>query len=198
MVEPYPHGNSMTNYHSTTNHRTFWADIAPGEHLVHIYNSDEILLDVLENFARAGFDKGEAVVLIATPIHLAALNSRLISAGYDLESLRSGKDYVTLDADDSLRRFMVDGVPDDALFRRFIAEVLAELKGKRVRAFGEMVALLWERGQSEAVLSLERSWHAVCQEERLPLLCAYPRSGFSPAEGPSVWQICDTHSRVVP
>jgi hypothetical protein len=47
-----------------------------------------------------------------------------------------------------------------------------------VRAFGEMVAVLWAAGRREAALELERLWGQACERGQLTLLCAYPRSAF--------------------
>lgn len=50
--------------------------------------------------------------------------------------------------------------------------------GRRVRAFGEMVAVMWTRGQSGATVQLEHLWHRFCQTKAFSLFCAYPKSGL--------------------
>jgi hypothetical protein len=66
-----------------------------------------------------------------------------------------------------------------------------------VRAFGEMVALQWARGNSGATHRLEELWHHLCQKDGLSLFCAYPKSGFTQDADVSIKQICETHSKVI-
>jgi hypothetical protein len=67
----------------------------------------------------------------------------------------------------------------------------------RVRAFGEMVAVLWANGHNGATVRLEHLWHAFCQSEAFSLFCAYPKSGFTQDASTSIKEICATHSKVI-
>ena len=69
---------------------------------------------------------------------------------------------------------------DGRRFRRIVEDMLSHALGgsQRVRAFGEMVALLWQRGQHAATLRLEQLWHDLCQEKKFSLFCAYPMDLF--------------------
>lgn len=176
---------------------SFWTDIAPCEHLVHLYHNDASFLDTLENFVVAGLGKGEAVVLIATPEHQEALNARLSRRGVNLEAARGARMYFALDAEESLQKFMVRGWPDESLFQHFVYRTLERAGERKVRAFGEMLALLWARGQSSAMIRLEQLWHSLCQRDGLALLCAYPRSAFTPDAETALDEICAAHSCVV-
>lgn len=55
----------------------FWGEISPCEHLVQIYQDEDVFLDSLEGFIAGGIQAGDGVVVIATPMHLASLNERL-------------------------------------------------------------------------------------------------------------------------
>jgi hypothetical protein len=66
-----------------------------------------------------------------------------------------------------------------------------------VRAFGEMVALLWAQGHCGATVRLEYLWSRFCDQQGFSLLCAYPKSGFTSDAADSIRQICDAHSHVV-
>ena len=68
----------------------------------------------------------------------------------------------------------------------------------RVRAFGEMVAILWKRGHAGATVRLEHLWHEFCQTKAFCLFCAYPRAYFMQSAEESIAEICLAHSRVVP
>jgi hypothetical protein len=93
---------------------------------------------------------------------------------------------------------MVNGEPDEGSFRTVVAELLARARvnGRRVRAFGEMVAVLWARGAQDATLRLEHLWCELCRVETA-LLCAYPRDGFTQDPQESIEQIRATHSMML-
>jgi hypothetical protein len=177
----------------------FWGEIAPCEHSVQIYEDTDVFLDSLEGFVCGGLRAGDGVVIIATPEHLAVLDDRLVSNGFDLDACRSSDQYITLDAAETLSLFMVNGWPDEHRFEQFVTDLLARARAneRRVRAFGEMVALMWARGHNGATVRLEYLWHELCQKEVFSLFCAYPRSGFTKDPDESIREICDAHSRVV-
>jgi hypothetical protein len=178
----------------------FWGEIAPCEHLVQIYDGESAFLNSLEGFIAGGLRGGEGVVVIATPDHLAALEDRLRAGGsMNLASPSIRDRYIALDADQVLSSFMVDGWPDDALFDAVVSRLLerAGEGGRRVRAFGEMVALLWQRGNAGATVRLEHLWHKLCHERGFSLFCAYPRIGFTQDADAAIKEICDAHSMVV-
>lgn len=176
----------------------FWGEIAPCEHLVQIYAEQGVFLDSLEGFVAGGLLASEGVIVIATKAHLIALEQRLWVRGLDLSAARERDQYIPLDATEALSKFLVRGWPDEGLFEQFVREMLgrAGKDGRRVRAFGEMVAVLWARGQSGATIQLEHLWHRFCHSKAFSLFCAYPRSGFTQDADASIREICAAHSRV--
>ncbi len=68
---------------------------------------------------------------------------------------------------------MVAHWPDDQLFNGFITELItfARTNGRRVRALGEMVAILWARGDTAATVRLEYLWQQLCQAGLFAFLC---------------------------
>ena len=178
----------------------FWGEVAPCDHLVQIYEEDDVFLDSVEGFIAGGLRAGDGVVAIATDAHLAALEERLTGQGVDLDLVRATDQYIALNAEKVLGRFMVAGWPDEELFEAVIAELLTRARGagRRVRAFGEMVAVLWARGQNSATIRLEHLWHKLCRNEAFSLFCAYPKCGFTKNARQSIKEICAAHSRIVP
>src|SRR5687768_3527379 len=142
------------------NSKIFWGEIAPCDHVVQIYENDQVFLDVLSGFVGSGINAGDCVVVIATEDHLAALAKRLRSSGIRVDSLISNDQYIPINAQDALAEFMVNGWPDDNKFNQFVSLLLKRAKkhGRPVRAFGEMVALLWAEGNSGATVRLEHLW----------------------------------------
>ena len=96
---------------------------------------------------------------------------------------------------------MVEGKPDEARFRNVVGTLVAQATaGKRpLRAFGEMVALLWQKGNADAAIRLEELWNDPGKEYVFSLFCAYPMAGFgSNADGQPFTHICKAHTRVIP
>ena len=95
---------------------------------------------------------------------------------------------------------MRQGWPDEELFRVAVNRILDRARGddsRPVRAFGEMVAVLWAQGHSGATVRLEHLWHSLCREEAFALFCAYPRSGFTQDALESMREICAAHTKVL-
>jgi hypothetical protein len=181
------------------NAAAFWGEMAPCEHLVQFYEDDSLFLDTLESFVAEGLLAGEGVVVIATSQHLSALNRALVKRGPRLTGAMQGDQYLSLDAEAMLSLFMIDGWPNDELFNEFVTGILqrAGAGGRRVRAFGEMVALLWAQGNCGATVRLEHLWHQLCEEQEFVLVCAYPKTGFTRDTQDSMREICAAHSRVL-
>jgi DcmR-like sensory protein len=177
----------------------FWGEIAPCEHLLQIYDNDAVLLDALAGFVGGGLKAGEATIVIATPAHLHQLEDRLESAGLDLSAALFDDRYIPLDAEQTLERFICNGWPDADLFAEVVTGILRRAKGdgRRVRAFGEMVALLWARNQAAATVRLEHLWNKLCHRDGFSLFCAYPKVGVTRECVESMGEICMAHSRLV-
>lgn len=183
-----------------TEGRMDWGALAPCEHVLQIYNDDATFLDAIEGFAIAGLDAGESVVVIATASHREGILQRLAEAGVDLDRAIAEDRFVALSAQETLDRFMLRGAPDETLFEMVIGEVLERARGtsgRKVRAFGEMVALLWARGNQPAAVRLEYLWNRLLRRERFPLFCAYPRFGFTEELVLSVDAVCKAHTRIL-
>ncbi len=181
--------------------KAFWGEMAPCEHIVQIYGDDSVFIDGLEGFVGNALRNGESAVVIATATHLHSLEKRMRERGVDVERARVENRYVSRLAEETLDCFMVDGWPDEALFSQCVGELLALARGedhRKVRAFGEMVAILWARGRIAATLQLELMWTRFCETQQFPLFCAYPRDGFTKNAAESIVDICRAHSKVAP
>jgi hypothetical protein len=179
--------------------QVFWGEIAPSDHVVQIYEDDQAFIDLLAGYVVGGFCAGDSVVIISTPSHIGALNERIRTSGFDPFDLKIRGRYFPLDAEETLTQFMVKGWPDATLFNHVISDVLLKAKrnGRQVRAFGEMVAILWAQGHTGATVQLEHLWNKFCATESFCLFCAYPKSGFTEDPQESMTKICCTHSKVI-
>jgi len=177
----------------------FWGEIAPCEHIAQFYNNDSVLMDTLAGFVGGGLNAGESAIVIATPDHLLALSRRLAETGVDLQAAVVEDRYITLDAETALSSFMIKKWPDEQLFADMVSRLIkrAGRNNRRVRAFGEMVALLWARGQEGATVRLEFLWNQFCRSYGFSLLCSYPKAGFTRDPSQSLAEICAAHSQIM-
>jgi len=159
----------------------------PSEHSVHFYDDDRRLLDEVSAFLSTGLLAGQSVVLIATDAHCEALKPRLEASGVDVDGACFRGRLTLLDADETLDTFMVDGMPDADLFRATVGGVVEKrLRASGpagLRAFGEMVDVLWRRDQIDAALRLEDLWNELAAENSFSLLCAYSMGHFYGGSG---------------
>ena len=176
-----------------------WGEIAPCEHLLQIYESDDAFVKTLGEFVAAGLSIGESTVVIATEAHREALERRLIARGFDVQDALDNGDLIVLDAAETLDSFIEAGWPDDDKFHTMIGEILdrARSRSENVRAFGEMVAILWGRGHIAATVRLENMWEKLCRERSFSLFCAYPKSCFNDNALKSLDDIHSLHSATV-
>src|SRR5687768_11693327 len=107
----------------------FWGEIPPSEHLLQIYDADHIFLDTLVGFVTGGLRAGEGVIVIATASHLERLEERILLAGFDTDAAQESGQLTTLQAEDVLSQFMVDGWPNEQHFRQVVSALLARAGG---------------------------------------------------------------------
>lgn len=172
-------------------------------HIVQFYEDEGFLLDVLEQYVRGGLEAGEPLVVIAPESHRRGLTQRLAAAGVREEAVRATGQLTLLDARETLSRFMVGQRPDWGRFKDVIGDALARTRTSgftgRIRAYGEMVDLLWQDGLPDAALELEELWNDLAGLHEFSLLCAYALSRFSQeAHGTPFRDICRAHTHVVP
>jgi signal transduction histidine kinase/ActR/RegA family two-component response regulator len=178
-----------------------WSEMSDTEHFVQFYEADGFLLNSLSGFIGAAINSGDAAVVVATKAHRDGLDELLRVNGLDVTNAVACGRYVSLDAAETLSKFMVDGSPETGRFNEVLGGVLASVTDgrARVRAFGEMVALLWAEGNYNGAIRLEELWNNLQKAYSFSLFCAYPMHGFSgekfeqPHDG-----VCTVHSRVLP
>ena len=126
-------------------------------------------------------DEGGVAVIIATPAHRRAIETRLTRAHVDLAAAARSGAYLALDARDTLRALMPGGRLDPGCFERVIGDVItrAGQAGQPVRAFGEMVWMLWDSGLVNAAVELEEMWDRMGLQHPFSLLCSYPAASVT-------------------
>jgi hypothetical protein len=173
------------------------------DHSVQFYTDDAAFLDELSRTLGGALGRGDSAIVIATPAHREGIRLRLQTLGFDTDYPRLKRRYNEFDAAETLSQFMLNDLPDAALFSEIMTHVLvkarvaAEGEHPGVVAFGEMVALLVERGNATAALALERLWNDLAHSNSFSLHCAYPQSAFRSGYEDHFLKICGEHSSVV-
>jgi signal transduction histidine kinase/ActR/RegA family two-component response regulator len=185
------------NYAPCTN----WAEMGDTEHFVQFYEADGFLLNSLSGFIGRAIHADDGAVVVATEAHRNGLDELLQANGLDVTTAKSRGQYVSLDAAETLSKFMVDGAPEPGRFNEFMGGVIASVTDGRTRisAFGEMVALLWAEGNHPAAIRLEELWNDLQRTHSFSLFCAYPMNGLSGERFiEATGSVCKVHSRVIP
>jgi hypothetical protein len=171
------------------------------DHLAVFYQGEPDLADRVGGFLSAGLTAGDVTVIVATPQHERLLTTWLERAGVQVSDAQREGRYQVLDAMQTMARFMLAGWPDAAGFWQVIGDVIraAEAHGRRVRIYGEMVALLWQAGLSAAAaIELEALWNELAAQYVFSLACGYPVAAVSGDEqSDALAQICDTHTAIL-
>ena len=181
--------------------RTDWSDMGETEHFVQFYEADGFLLNSLSGFIGSALKSGDGAIVVGTKAHREGLDELLLENGLDLVTASNSGLYVSIDAAETLSRFMVDGSPEPQRFNEVIGGLVSNVSNgrPRVKAFGEMVALLWAEGNYTGAIRLEELWNDLQKTHSFSLFCAYPMNSFGGEKlaGPMTG-VCTTHSRVIP
>jgi hypothetical protein len=166
-------------------------------HSVYFYEDDTFLIDNVANFVKSGLEQQETVIIVATDQHRSDLKAKLTDEVVGLWATR-GANYVTLDASATLALFMQNGWPNERLFLQVIGRIIESAAGSSpVRIYGEMVAVLWAKGNALAAIHLERLWNRLATLRDFSLLCGYPASAFQGSDQEFAFRdVCACHSEV--
>jgi DNA-binding NarL/FixJ family response regulator len=168
------------------------AGAAPRDHIVQLYQDQQFLNRAVCRFAAAAIANGEGIILVPTIAHWDAFRPRLEDEGVDVKAAEKRGQLTIVDADDMLPTFMSDGMPDSPVFLGLAANVISQARGDgrypKVRWWGEMVNLLWERGDIAASMNLEDLFDRLAHEHDIAIFCSFLMDNFNG----------DVHARMLP
>jgi MEDS: MEthanogen/methylotroph, DcmR Sensory domain len=145
--------------------------------MVQFYTDDIPLTEGVTQYLIEGMRLGERGIVIATADHCAAIRRALEKNGLDVDGAVYNRRLLFCDAGEILNRFMIDGQPDrggfDAAVGTLVRDLSTPTSGGRLRAYGEMVDLLWNAGHSAAAMRLEGFWNELLDATGVSLTCAY-------------------------
>lgn len=176
-----------------------WAE----RHDVQFYDDDDLLTTAIARFLIQGARVGQPLIVIATLAHRETFAEKMRAMGVDPHDLVDGRDIVWLDARETLSAFMEGGMPNRELFEATVGNVFEKVIVNRrylvVRAYGEMVDLLWRDGKAQAAIELEYLWNQLARKYSFSLLCAYSKESVANAsDALGIEHICGQHSAVLP
>jgi hypothetical protein len=168
-------------------------------HAVQFYGNDAELFKTVGVFLSEGLVSGQPAVVIATEPHRKDIEAALEARFIDVARARRLGDLVLLDAEETLATFMVDGVPTAAVFKKVVGDVIQQtLRGRErtpVRAYGEMVDVLWKQGKTDAAVRLEVLWNDLASTHVFSLLCGYAIGNFY-KQTQRYEEVCNLHTHV--
>jgi hypothetical protein len=173
---------------------------APAQHhAVRFYESERSLARIVAEFLQEGFDGGNPGIVVATVTQRAEIIRELTDRSLSVTELQRSHDLLLLDAEETLSAFMKEGTPDAHEFRDRMCQAIETVCQGRtswtVRIFGQMVDVLWQRGERQAAIRLELLWNQLARAEAFSLLCGYAIGSFYKAS--SFEEICGQHSHIV-
>src|SRR3954469_6979023 len=175
------------------------ASAGPRDHIVQLYQDQAFLNRAVCRFAAGAIENGEGIILVPTAEHWEAFRPRLESEGVDVKAAQARGQLTIVDADELLPGFMREAMPDAPVFLGLAADVIAQARGNsryargngryaKVRWWGEMVNVLWERGDVAASMRLEDLFDQLAHEHDLAIFCSFLMDNFAG----------DVHARMLP
>ena len=173
-------------------------------HLVQLYDAGG--LSLARNVGRylwEGLKRGDGILVIATRSHWDLFRQQL-------DLLRAGEaassppnDVHFLDARETLSAIIHKGEPDWNRFELVIKDALRRIRPAqnfaRIRAYGEMVALLWEARQFAPAIRLEQFWNRLLAQSPISLYCSYAIDVFGREFHPDALEaLLRAHTHLVP
>jgi hypothetical protein len=158
-------------------------DAAPCDHVVQLYQDEDFLSRAVCRFAGGALANGEGIILVPTQAHWNAIRPRLEAEGVDVKAARERGQLTVVDADECLPRFMRNSMPDSSIFLGLAADVIGQARAgvryQKVRWWGEMVNVLWERGNAAASMNLEDQFDHLAKEHDIAIFCSFLMDNFN-------------------
>ena len=182
---------------------SFTEDREAHGHLVQFCDAEAPVIANVSSYLAAGLKQGDALLVIASTDQEFFAGSRTpgIGRGSGYGIPRASAVYFA-DAEQTLHRFLVDGQPDWGRFQRTVGALIDRLQAKpdrTLRAYGEMVGILWKRGEFTAAIRVEHYWNKILSASSFHLFCSYPIDLFGRDFHPgAIDALLAAHTHLVP
>ena len=176
---------------------------SPFRHQAQFYASEATMVQSLADSACTALDSGNAAIVILTEMHRRALVSEFARLGFDATAAMEEGRFLSLDATATLEDFARNGIPELSRFTETVNHWMHRLDSLRrpkrpsLMIFGEVVALLWARGDFESTLRLEQFWNELASQHSFSLYCPYPLALLDNARNSKlIRSMCAVHSEI--
>ena len=159
------------------------ADAAPYHHIVQLYQDQDFLNRAVCRFAGAALANGKGIIPVLTLTHWNAIRPHLEAEGVEVEAAREGGQLTVVDADELLPRFMrrrhagFARIPRPRRERHRTGARRRALP--RVRWWGEMVNVLWERRDVAVSMNLEDLFDQLAKKHDIAIFCSFLMDNFN-------------------
>lgn len=179
------------------------ANAAPSDHIVQLYQDQDFLNRAVCRFAGAALANGEGIILVPTLGHWHGIRPRLEAEGVDVDAARRRGQLTVVDADQLLPRFMRNSMPDSSIFLGLAADVVGQARAggryEKVRWWGEMVNVLWERGDVAASMKLEDQFDQLARKHDIAIFCSFLMDNFNgEVHSHMLPRLGENHSHLIP
>ena len=100
-----------------------------------------------------------------------------------MQAARERGQLTVVDANELLPRFMRDAMPDPQVFNAVIGDFFRQACAggsyQKLRAWGELVNILWERGDVAASMNLEDLFDQLNKKIGIAMFCSYVMDNFN-------------------
>jgi anti-sigma regulatory factor (Ser/Thr protein kinase) len=165
-------------------------------HVVELYREDSELAVNVARYLAPGLAAGYPTMIMATPPLRTHFEMALLALDVDLDGARDNGALIELDADELLQAITVDGEVNALAFDQVIGEVARSFPaGTPIPGFGQMVGLLWERGDPQNALELEKLWNNLSRDIPIYAYCGFRSDSITQADG--IRMLAGVHDHVV-
>ncbi len=167
--------------------------LTESSHAVLFFDEEADRLREVVAYTVAGWQAGEHVLLALTAELKQSVTDALPA---QLRAQAERDDRLTiLDAQRAIGLLVIDGALDRNAFAQLVARDVREKHARTggLRVYGEMVTVLWARGDVVAALELEDAWNELQRELAFTTLCAYPVS-LTPEGSEGFAAVCVYHT----
>lgn len=151
-------------------------------HIVQVCKNVTSQAEILTRYIKEGLLNNEGIIVIARPSLRKTVLSKLDALGFDNQTVKNQGQVRFFDAEFLLSNILIDGTIEEQAFRNLVGIPVqfAQSKFGKVRAFGEMVDILWQRDLQDMAIQLEDLWEDLCANQSLRFLCTYLLDNLDP------------------
>lgn len=144
-------------------------------HDVQIYSERNELAARVAAFLTEGLERGDGCLVLATAGTVRAFAPVLAGRGLDLEALQAERRLALADAERIVAEICTGTEPSAVALEAVVVRLTDGLDAPsgRIRAYGELVDVLWQRGARAESERLEEYWNRLLGRHGIDLLCGY-------------------------